>query len=433
MFVKLVYSVTCSVCLFVLVQAGNIGYKCVTPNGEVATCTSYFQCDVIRNAVAQRVEGIQEFYKKSLCGREGNLPLVCCGSVAKETQIEPPPSCTTPNGEPAGCISLSLCAIMSDAMQTLNNDDAKQFIKDSECGYNNETQEVLVCCGSEAYPLRTNLLPNRSVCGNQTGEIRIHGGTETKIWEFPWMALLRYKYNDSNEDAGYNCGGTVINNRYILTAAHCVHPHQPIYPYEIRLGEWKISSPEDCEEGKALNCADPVIDLQIEEKIVHPQYYARRGNNDIALLRLNRNIKFSNYIQPVCLPVREASDSSVGSTMTVVGWGIIENDTTSDVKLKLEVPIVSRAYCSNKLRDIGSIDSTRICAGGEAKKGICGGDSGGPLLRSSNENSNNSKLVKWFQEGIVSKGPGCGIRGYPAVYIRVAHYIDWIIENLKEF
>lgn len=64
-------------------------------------------------------------------------------------------------------------------------------------------------------------LPDKSICGIQNEETRIIGGETTEIGEFPWMALLRYKKLDGT-DAGYQCGGTVITNRYILTAAHCL-------------------------------------------------------------------------------------------------------------------------------------------------------------------------------------------------------------------
>lgn len=64
-------------------------------------------------------------------------------------------------------------------------------------------------------------LPDKSVCGIQNEETRIVGGETTEIGEFPWMALLRYRNLDGT-DAGFQCGGTLINNRYVLTAAHCL-------------------------------------------------------------------------------------------------------------------------------------------------------------------------------------------------------------------
>ncbi|KAF2895870.1 hypothetical protein ILUMI_10305 [Ignelater luminosus] len=166
------------------------------------------------------------------------------------------------------------------------------------------------------------------------------------------MALLRFKYNDSNDDAGFKCGGTVINNRYILTAAHCVQPHQLFYVNEVRVGEWNISA-SDCEEGEVLNCADSVLDLKIEEK----SYIHKK-------LSLNNTFhKQTNYVWPICLPVSETPDPSVGSTMTVAGWGVTKNGTTSNAKLKLLVPIVSRDYCNTKLANSDGVDSTQICAG----------------------------------------------------------------------
>ncbi|KAF2899325.1 hypothetical protein ILUMI_06848 [Ignelater luminosus] len=313
---------------------------------------------------------------------------------------------------------------MLDAIKT-KSPEAANFARQSQCGHE---EEPLVCCGSEAYPLRTNLLPNRTVCGEQKGDIRIKGGEKTEIFEHPWMTLLGYVYTKDGSDAGFKCGGSVINNRYVLTAAHCVLTSSKISLNKVRLGEWRISTAEDCEGGLFLNCAYPVVDLKIEDKIVHPEFGRK---NDIALLRLEKNIEYTIYIQPICLPVAESPDPMAKSKMYVAGWGVTENGTSSDVKLKLKVPIFERNSCNEKLRSIGGVDLSEVCAGGEAGKDTCQGDSGGPLMREFGENLN--AKPKWFQEGVVSRGLSCGTRGIPGIYTRVPYYMDWIIENLKSF
>ncbi|KAF2883950.1 hypothetical protein ILUMI_22208 [Ignelater luminosus] len=405
------------------------GDKCITPNGETATCQAITDCYVIRIAAVKREQGAKEFTEKSYCGRD-TLPLVCCGTVAKFSEKSQEKPCTTPNGEPAKCILVSTCPIILNAILSLD-EGAEEFAKLSQCGYGNEGP--MVCCGSEAYPLRTNLLPNRTVCGvAKTSDERIYAGTITEIWAFPWMALLRYNYNNSGSDAGYNCVGTLINSRYVLTAAHCVslRSHKKFYLASVRLGEWKISTHRDCEESANTECVEPVIDLNIEEAVVHPKYTRKTGENDIALLRLAKNVKFSDYIRPICLPVRESPDPSPESEMYALGWGITENDTKSDYKLKVKLPIVKKVARSNKILSSGTIGVDRICAGGKREKDSCYVDSGGPLMGTF---TGENVKPRYYQEGIVLRGNKCGIGGFPGVYTRVAKYMDWIIQNLKSF
>lgn len=132
--------------------------------------------------------------------------------------------CVTPNNEEATCIRLSTCKILQDGVLTLNR-TIIDFIRASSCGNDGEP---LVCCGSDVTyvqslePLQHKLLPNTSQCGYQELDERIMGGEVANVFEFPWMVLLGYKQNRNDESAGYKCGGTLINKRYVLTAAHCI-------------------------------------------------------------------------------------------------------------------------------------------------------------------------------------------------------------------
>lgn len=99
--------------------------------------------------------------------------------------------------------------------------------------------------------------------------------------------------------------------------------------------------------------------------------------------------------------------------------------------MKVKVPIITTDACNSKIRQKGGITAEQICAGGESGKDSCQGDSGGPLMNEFSESLD--AKPRWYQEGIVSWGVGCGIIGYPAIYTRVSSYMDWIRETLKPF
>jgi secreted trypsin-like serine protease len=197
----------------------------------------------------------------------------------------------------------------------------------------------------------------------------------------------------------------------------------------VRLGEWDTSKTVDCDfDGDCVE--EPVQDIQIERYIVHDDYnfHLKDSPNDIALIKLSRPAIFNFYVAPICLPHtdRLKKFDLEGQSLVVAGWGRTESGSQSNIKQKVDVPVVSARQCQEVL-ETKVTDSLQICAGGVKGKDSCNGDSGGPLMK----HHWDDKKQFVFLAGIVSYGKDCGREGYPAVYTRVSSYIDWIIGNLQ--
>lgn len=125
------------------------------------------------------------------------------------------------------------------------------------------------------------------------------------------------------------------------------------------------------------------------------------------------------------LPNEAASPNEL---LFVAGWGQTESSSSSPVKLKIKLPIVSLNSCRNAFRQYRlSPDESQICAGGERDRDSCKGDSGGPLMNTVKNNNNE----QWYIEGIVSFGARCGSDGIPGIYTKVSSYVDWIHNNVR--
>ena len=333
--------------------------------------------------------------------------------------------CVTPNRENGKCIPVKSCLPALHAIQSGDSERIK-FAQKLQCGYDTVP---LVCCSLDEPIFEHALLPNKNSCGIDQSTDRIVGGDSTGIDEYPWLVLLRYR-NKDGEDAGFRCGGSLITDRHILTAAHCtsVSGKEGLILDSVRLGEWRISTDTDCVGRRGFQtCTEPALDVGVQRSIKHSRYNRRTKEHDIALIRLRRSVKFSNMIQPVCIPPPDAAPPSVGTSLLVAGWGLTENGSTSDVKLKVAVPTVSISDCKTRFGSRGVISDNHICAGGLAGKDACEGDSGGPLMRFIARDGN----IQWIQEGIVSWGVKCGFKGYPGVYTRVSKYAAWITDNMS--
>nr|XP_034834063.1 phenoloxidase-activating factor 3-like isoform X1 [Maniola hyperantus] len=268
-------------------------------------------------------------------------------------------------------------------------------------------------------------------CGAIEGE-RIFGGNRTKLFEMPWMVLLSY---DSARGTKLSCGGSLISEWYVLTAAHCISfLGTKLKLRSVILGEYDVRRDPDCErmEGE-LFCAPKVRNVAVDTVIPHPDYSPQRLGDDIGLIRLAEPADFTlDSMKPICLPTSPElqSENLEGLNGVVAGWGATEDGLQSPVLLSVDLPIISNRDCQALYNGSPRIDKSQLCAGGIRDKDSCGGDSGGPLLYPGRTRAGAG--VRYVQRGIVSYGSKrCGLGGFPGVYTRVANYMDWILDNIR--
>ena len=206
------------------------------------------------------------------------------------------------------------------------------------------------------------------------------------------------------------CGGTLINDRHVLTAAHCVFGDLRVN-LRIVVGLHKLSN-------LSASTAQTIVVSQV---FSHEGYDRSRLINDIAVLRLQRPVQLNQYVSPICLPGPDAQEFN---PVTTIGWGVTtENGFLSDTLQQVTLAVLNGEARSAYGADFNV--TRQIAAGIRAvgDKDSCQGDSGGPLMFLSNH--------QWYLNGVVSFGFGCARALNPGVYTRVSAYVSWVQQQIS--
>lgn len=247
-------------------------------------------------------------------------------------------------------------------------------------------------------------------------EGRIVNGSRACYGQFPWQVSVR-RTSFFGFSSTHRCGGALINERWVATAGHCVDD-LVISQIRVRMGEWDFSSTTEPHEH---------VERKVIKKVVHPKYNFFTYENDLALVKTEKRVRFADNIIPICLPGND--DLLIGEFGTVAGWGrLSEGGVLPSILQHVSVPIVSNEKCKNMFLAAGRhevIPDIFMCAGREeGGRDSCQGDSGGPLVVHSKEDN------RWFLAGIISWGIGCAEPNLPGVCTRISKFRDWILENV---
>uniref|UniRef100_A0A146LZH1 Serine protease snake n=2 Tax=Lygus hesperus TaxID=30085 RepID=A0A146LZH1_LYGHE len=359
--------------------------------GPDKTCKKISECDSVNRDIGYR-------QKVETCGyNKDHLPIVCCTEVTDRTPVMAPVNKT---------ISEKMCEKYAEY--------------------------VFAPAGYSAWAMTgKKQRRGRDMCGT-VAEPLINGGKHAKLREYPHMVQIGYGSPariPTNPDA-WLCGGSLISELFVLSAAHCTYLKVKKKPVGVRtktefggLARWARMGVHDT---RILDNGFPQI-LKIVDWINRTDYTGT-GYNDIVLFKLEKNVKLNPNVRPICLQVNEYIDET---RAIATGWGKLNHGSAklnTHLLRKVGLNIVENEECEeayNKGLFSEGIKDTQLCAGDSVGHDTCPGDSGGPLQVHLKDPYCMYSLI-----GIISGGSGkCG-SGLPGIYTRVSKYVSWIEENV---
>jgi secreted trypsin-like serine protease len=269
--------------------------------------------------------------------------------------------------------------------------------------------------------LPTGALAQENEATALTADQMIVGGVPASDNEWPWQIRM---YENADDKWGF-CGGSLIDSQWVLTAAHCV---PGVTSVNIGYGSINRSKQKRVKSAAVIS---------------HPQYNATNNSeNDIALIKLAKPIKFNKGAAKVPLASNDVYKGSFGQKAYVTGWGMLMEQAQLEKKypdgkipwsefvperlMEVDVKVQDLGDCRANYGDGVLIPKGHMCAGYNAGgKDSCQGDSGGPLVI-----KDGTSKVGWSLLGVVSFGVGCARPKLYGAYTRVDFFQSWIKETM---
>lgn len=316
-----------------------------------------------------------------------------------------------------------------DSSEILNDDNAStDVLKAKKPHVNIDVPLQLLTQRNDRQPSAT------SECGTYDDNLKysqlISGGDKIRAGTWPWLVAIYHK-NSKASNPVFQCTGSLISHRLVLTVAHCFKLHAKadvIAPKRILLAFGRHDLRDWTE--KNMRSSDA------QEIILHTDYLSKRDSTifeaDIAIVVIKEFIGYTAFIRPICLwpSIVDSDVSSIGTNGTLVGWGQQMENIVENVPRKLTMPIVRNQKCFPPSTQFRNTNAWNVFCAGTGKNSPCGGDSGSAFAVYANG--------AWFLRGITSAARGdtilnlCALNTY-AIFTDATHYSDWINQHMHTY
>ena len=395
--------------------------SCHLPAGRAAVCVPIAACShlasLVGNLRAPLPRDVALLLRDSFfCSGTGSSVQVCCpvegkrwklsqtssmswfsGLVSPSSarpQVRDRPDCAIQDG-PAECVAYNVCSpfiqLLSNLKKPLHPVVPTMVRSSYLCGREEDSSGrslPKVCCpsaalvaqeqaGAPSHPFSSHpalrMLAPESTCGPTAPNVRIVGGQDASLGQYPWLVNLGYQRNGAGETL-FKCGGSLIGPRHVVTAAHCVTDLPSGFALAVvRVGEHDLASEQDCQSGV---CSPEPQDMKVKKIVFHPSYGKPNAfQNDIAVISLEDEVQQNDFVIPVCLPFNDEGldylTPEAGEEVDVAGWGATTETgrRPATVLQFLGVRVTNGTQCKEVYAERGGVlTESQICAGGQKGK-----------------------------------------------------------------